>query len=128
MKPKILEDILLEAKADPGTKNLSDKHYEAWMLLGIRIQKYKSHIVIFSPRGKMFPEEITKDEYRLFDLGWRIGVYKRVIQGYDERLENIKNRIPQLLAQNKKIDKKRLQRDNLMNKRRLITNKLNQLL
>ena len=128
MKPKTLEDILLEAKADPGTKNLSDKHYEAWMLLGIRIQKYKSHIAIFSPRGKMFPEEITKDEYRLFDLGWRIGVYKRVIQGYDERLENIKNRIPQLLAQNKKIDKKRLQRDNLMNKRREITNKLNQLL
>ena len=128
MKPKTLEDILLEAKADSGTKNLSDNHYEAWMLLGIRIQKYKSDIAIFSPRGKMFPEEITKDEYRLFDLGWRVGVYKRVIQGYDERLENIKNRIPQLLAQNKKIDKKRLQRDNLMNKRREITNKLNQLL
>lgn len=130
MKPKTLEDILQEAIKDPGSTNLSDRHYEARMLLGVRIQKYNLDgvIKIFNPRGKLYPEELTDQEYELFDRGWRIGVYRRVIQGYEERLENIKNRIPQLLAQNKKIDKKRDQRENLMRKRREITNKLNQLL
>lgn len=130
MKPKTLEDILQEAIKDPGSTNLSDRHYETRMLLGVRIQKYKLDgvIKIFNPRGKLYPEELTDQEYELFDRGWRIGVYRRVIQGYEERLENIKNRIPQLLAQNKKIDKKRDQRENLMRKRREITNKLNQLL
>jgi len=125
-----LEDILQEAIKDPGSTNLSDRHYETRMLLGVRIQKYKLDgvIKIFNPRGKLYPEELTDQEYELFDRGWRIGVYRRVIQGYEERLENIKNRIPQLLAQNKKIDKKRDQRENLMRKRREITNKLNQLL
>jgi len=125
-----LEDILQEAIKDPGSTNLSDRHYEARMLLGVRIQKYNLDgvIKIFNPRGKLYPEELTDQEYELFDRGWRIGVYRRVIQGYEERLENIKNRIPQLLAQNKKIDKKRDQRENLMRKRREITNKLNQLL
>lgn len=130
MKPKTLEDILQEAIKDPGSTNLSDRHYETRMLLGVRIQKYKLDgvIKIFNPRGKLYPEELTDQEYELFDRGWRIGVYRRVILGYEERLENIKNRIPQLLAQNKKIDKKRDQRENLMRKRREITNKLNQLL
>tara|TARA_R100001463_G_scaffold1727_6_gene7490 strand:+ start:912 stop:1304 length:393 start_codon:yes stop_codon:yes gene_type:complete len=130
LKPKTLEDILQEAIKDPGSTNLSDRHYEARMLLGVRIQKYNLDgvIKIFNPRGKLYPEELTDQEYELFDRGWRIGVYRRVIQGYEERLENIKNRIPQLLAQNKKIDKKRDQRENLMRKRREITNKLNQLL
>lgn len=130
MKPKTLEDILQEAIKDPGSTNLSDRHYETRMLLGVRIQKYNLDgvIKIFNPRGKLYPEELTDQEYELFDRGWRIGVYRRVIQGYEERLENIKNRIPQLLAQNKKIDKKRDQRENLMRKRREITNKLNQLL
>lgn len=125
-----MEDILQEAIKDPGSTNLSDRHYEARMLLGVRIQKYNLDgvIKIFNPRGKLYPEELTDQEYELFDRGWRIGVYRRVIQGYEERLENIKNRIPQLLAQNKKIDKKRDQRENLMRKRREITNKLNQLL
>jgi len=125
-----LEDILQEAIKDPGSTNLSDRHYETRMLLGVRIQKYKLDgvIKIFNPRGKLYPEELTDQEYELFDRGWRIGVYRRVILGYEERLENIKNRIPQLLAQNKKIDKKRDQRENLMRKRREITNKLNQLL
>tara|TARA_R110002049_G_scaffold79385_1_gene202244 strand:+ start:102 stop:479 length:378 start_codon:yes stop_codon:yes gene_type:complete len=125
-----LEDILQEAIKDPGSTNLSDRHYETRMLLGVRIQKYNLDgvIKIFNPRGKLYPEELTDQEYELFDRGWRIGVYRRVIQGYEERLENIKNRIPQLLAQNKKIDKKRDQRENLMRKRREITNKLNQLL
>ncbi len=125
-----MEDILQEAIKDPGSTNLSDRHYETRMLLGVRIQKYKLDgvIKIFNPRGKLYPEELTDQEYELFDRGWRIGVYRRVIQGYEERLENIKNRIPQLLAQNKKIDKKRDQRENLMRKRREITNKLNQLL
>jgi len=130
LKPKTLEDILQEAIKDPGSTNLSDRHYEARMLLGVRIQKYNLDgvIKIFNPKGKLYPEELTSEEYKLFDKGWRIGVYRRVIQGYEERLENIKNRIPQLLAQNKKIDKKRDQRENLMRKRREITNKLNQLL
>lgn len=130
MKPKTLEDILQEAIKDPGSTNLSDRHYEIRMLLGVRIQKYNLDgvIKIFNPRGKLYPEELTDQEYELFDRGWRIGVYRRVILGYEERLENIKNRIPQLLAQNKKIDKKRDQRENLMRKRREITNKLNQLL
>lgn len=130
MKPKTLEDILQEAIKDPGSTNLSDRHYETRMLLGVRIQKYNldGEIKIFNPRGKLYPEELTDQEYELFDRGWRIGVYRRVILGYEERLENIKNRIPQLLAQNKKIDKKRDQRENLMRKRREITNKLNQLL
>lgn len=130
MKPKTLEDILQEAIKDPGSTNLSDRHYETRMLLGVRIQKYNLDgvIKIFNPRGKLYPEELTDEEYELFDRGWRIGVYRRVILGYEERLENIKNRIPQLLAQNKKIDKKRDQRENLMRKRREITNKLNQLL
>tara|TARA_R110001592_G_scaffold201962_1_gene451220 strand:+ start:1766 stop:2158 length:393 start_codon:yes stop_codon:yes gene_type:complete len=130
LKPKTLEDILQEAIKDPGSTNLSDRHYETRMLLGVRIQKYNLDgvIKIFNPRGKLYPEELTDQEYELFDRGWRIGVYRRVIQGYEERLENIKNRIPQLLAQNKKIDKKRDQRENLMRKRREITNKLNQLL
>lgn len=130
MKPKTLEDILQEAIKDPGSTNLSDRHYETRMLLGVRIQKYNLDgvIKIFNPRGKLYPEELTDQEYELFDRGWRIGVYRRVILGYEERLENIKNRIPQLLAQNKKIDKKRDQRENLMRKRREITNKLNQLL
>jgi hypothetical protein len=125
-----LEDILQEAIKDPGSTNLSDRHYEIRMLLGVRIQKYNLDgvIKIFNPRGKLYPEELTDQEYELFDRGWRIGVYRRVILGYEERLENIKNRIPQLLAQNKKIDKKRDQRENLMRKRREITNKLNQLL
>jgi len=125
-----LEDILQEAIKDPGSTNLSDRHYETRMLLGVRIQKYNLDgvIKIFNPRGKLYPEELTDQEYELFDRGWRIGVYRRVILGYEERLENIKNRIPQLLAQNKKIDKKRDQRENLMRKRREITNKLNQLL
>ncbi len=125
-----LEDIFEEAVNDPGATNLSDKHYETRMLLGVKIQKYRTSgvIKIFNPRGKHYPEELTSEEYKLFDRGWRIGVYRRVIQGYEERLENIKNRIPQLLAQNKKIDKKRDQRENLMRKRREITNKLNQLL
>lgn len=125
-----MEDILQEAIKDPGSTNLSDRHYETRMLLGVRIQKYKLDgvIKIFNPRGKLYPEELTDQEYELFDRGWRIGVYRRVILGYEERLENIKNRIPQLLAQNKKIDKKRDQRENLMRKRREITNKLNQLL
>lgn len=125
-----MEDILQEAIKDPGSTNLSDRHYEARMLLGVRIQKYNLDgvIKIFNPRGKLYPEELTDQEYELFDRGWRIGVYRRVILGYEERLENIKNRIPQLLAQNKKIDKKRDQRENLMRKRREITNKLNQLL
>lgn len=125
-----MEDILQEAIKDPGSTNLSDRHYETRMLLGVRIQKYNLDgvIKIFNPRGKLYPEELTDQEYELFDRGWRIGVYRRVIQGYEERLENIKNRIPQLLAQNKKIDKKRDQRENLMRKRREITNKLNQLL
>ena len=119
-----------EAIKDPGSTNLSDRHYETRMLLGVRIQKYNLDgvIKIFNPRGKLYPEELTDQEYELFDRGWRIGVYRRVILGYEERLENIKNRIPQLLAQNKKIDKKRDQRENLMRKRREITNKLNQLL
>tara|TARA_R110002012_G_scaffold61136_2_gene160484 strand:+ start:299 stop:691 length:393 start_codon:yes stop_codon:yes gene_type:complete len=130
LKPKTLEDILQEAIKDPGSTNLSDRHYETRMLLGVRIQKYNLDgvIKIFNPRGKLYPEELTDQEYELFDRGWRIGVYRRVILGYEERLENIKNRIPQLLAQNKKIDKKRDQRENLMRKRREITNKLNQLL
>ena len=125
-----MEDILQEAIKDPGSTNLSDRHYETRMLLGVRIQKYNLDgvIKIFNPRGKLYPEELTDQEYELFDRGWRIGVYRRVILGYEERLENIKNRIPQLLAQNKKIDKKRDQRENLMRKRREITNKLNQLL
>ena len=110
-----MEDILQEAIKDPGSTNLSDRHYETRMLLGVRIQKYNLDgvIKIFNPRGKLYPEELTDQEYELFDRGWRIGVYRRVIQGYEERLENIKNRIPQLLAQNKKIDKKRDQRENL---------------
>ena len=125
-----MEDILQEAIKDPGSTNLSDRHYETRMLLGVRIQKYNLDgvIKIFNPRGKLYPEELTDQEYELFDRGWRIGVYRRVILGYEERLENIKNRIPQLLAQNKKIDKKRDQRESLMRKRREITNKLNQLL
>ena len=125
-----MEDILQEAIKDPSSTNLSDRHYETRMLLGVRIQKYNldGAIKIFNPRGKLYPEELTDQEYELFDRGWRIGVYRRVILGYEERLENIKNRIPQLLAQNKKIDKKRDQRENLMRKRRKITNKLNQLL
>ena len=125
-----MEDILQEAIKDPGSTNLSDRHYETRMLLGVRIQKYNldGEIKIYNPRGKLYPEELTDQEYELFDRGWRIGVYRRVILGYEERLENIKNRIPQLLAQNKKIDKKRDQRENLMRKRREITNKLNQLL
>jgi len=31
---------LQEAIKDPGSTNLSDRHYEARMLLGVRIQKY----------------------------------------------------------------------------------------
>ena len=125
-----MEDILQEAIKDPGSTNLSDRHYESRMMLGVRIEKYKEDgvIKIFNPKGKLYREELTDQEYELFYLGWRIGVYRRVIQGYDDRLENIKNRIPQLLAQNKKIDKKRNQRENLMLKRREITIKLNQLL
>ena len=132
MKSSELDIIFQQAVKDHGATNLSDKDYEIRMMHGVRIQRYKStqEVKIFNPRGKNYYEELTKEEYKIFQGGWRKGVYNLVLQVYRNRLERIEKKIAEevnLKRSQASLKGFRERRLNIMNKYYKVTQKLNQL-
>ena len=124
-----LDEIFKEAKTDHGSANLNGEGHESRMMHGVKISRDTSsgEIKIFSPRGKDYDEELTSEEYLIFNQGWRKGVYQLVLQGYKTRLDIIEKRIPELLNNKKSLLAVKERRTGLMQKYFKITQKLNQL-
>ena len=129
MIPKSLYDIYKEALSDSLSVELKRPGYDIRMLHGVEIRRYvkDGNIEILNPRGKDYDEALTVKEYELFKDGWRKGVYKIVLQVYIEKLNSIKERIPQLISQKKSIKRDKTNKNNIIKKYNRITKKLNQL-
>ncbi len=124
-----LEDIFQEARTDHGSANLDGDGHESRMMHGVKISRdtLSGEIKIYNPRGKDYDEELTSDEYLIFNQGWRKGVYRMVLQVYKKRLDIIEKRIPELLNNKKSLLALKDRRTGLMQKYYKITQKLNQL-
>ena len=124
-----LKDIYIQAENDPATTNLDGKGYDAQMLHGVQIMRDHAteDIKIFNPKGKEYYEELTSDEYLLFDEGWRKGVLNLVLQVYRNRLDVIEKKIPQVLNNHKTLSALKERRSGLLKKYFKLTQKLNQL-
>ena len=129
MIPKSLYDIYKEALSDSLSVELKRPGYDIRMLHGVEIRRYvkDGNIEILNPRGKDYDEALTVKEYELFKDGWRKGVYKIVLQVYIEKLNSIKERIPQLISQKKSIKRDKTNKNNIIKQYNRITKKLNQL-
>ena len=103
--------------------------HESRMLHGVKISRdtLSREIKIYNPRGKDYDEELTSEEYLIFNQGWRRGVYQMVLQVYKKRLDIIEKRIPELLNNKKSLLAVKERRTSLMQKYYKITQKLNQL-
>ena len=125
-----LEEIFQEAKTDHGSANLDGDGHESRMMHGVKISRdiLSGEIKIFNPRGKDYDEELTPEEYLIFNQGWRKGVYRLVLQVYRKRLDIIEKRIPELLNNKKSLESIKERRTSLIKKYFKITQKLNQLL
>jgi len=125
-----LVDIFDQAKNDPSSVNLDGRGYESRMMHGVQIMYYNrtSEIKIFNPRGKEYYEELTSEEYLLFEGGWRKGVYTLVLQSYRNRLDIIEKRIPEILNNKKSLTALKERRTGILKKYFKLTQKLNQLL
>jgi hypothetical protein len=125
-----LEEIFQEAKTDHGSANLDGDGHESRMMHGVKISRdiLSEEIKIFNPRGKDYDEELTSEEYLIFNQGWRKGVYRLVLQVYRKRLDIIEKRIPELLNNKKSLESIKERRTSLIKKYFKITQKLNQLL
>ena len=131
MKPKTLEEIFNESLNDSESVNLDGKGYESRMMKGVRIINENGNIQIFNPKGKDYYEELTENEYALFNQGWRLGVYNLVLKVYRKRLNFIEKRIAQEINKKKRHSSLKGFRDkrlSIMNNYYKITQKLNQLL
>lgn len=125
-----LVEIFDQAKNDPSSVNLDGRGYQSQMMHGVQIMCYDgtSQIKIFNPRGKEYYEELTPQEYLLFEGGWRKGVYTLVLQSYRNRLDIIEKRIPEILNNKKTLTALKERRTGILKKYFKLTQKLNQLL
>ena len=66
--PKTLEEIFNQALADPSSSNLNGRGYESMMMHGVQIMRdnKSGDIKIFNPKGKEYHEELTFQEYEIF--------------------------------------------------------------
>ena len=123
-------DIFNQAKNDPSSVILDGRGYESRMMHGVQIMSYgeTNQIKIFNPRGKEYYEELTPQEYLLFEGGWRKGVYTLVLQSYRKRLDVIEKKIPEVLNHNRSLTALKDRRSSILKKYFKLTQKLNQLL
>tara|TARA_B100000214_G_scaffold272029_1_gene202287 strand:+ start:736 stop:1119 length:384 start_codon:yes stop_codon:yes gene_type:complete len=124
-----LKDIYIQAEDDPATTNIDGKGYDAQMFHGVQIMRdhVTKDIKIFNPKGKDYYEELTPDEYLLFEEGWRKGVLNLVLQVYRNRLDVIEKKIPEVLNNYKYLSALKERRSGLLKKYFKLTQKLNQL-
>lgn len=83
-----LEEIFQEAKTDGVSKNISSKLYEAYMNKGVKIVK-DSHSTRIETSGINYYQELSIEQYELFNKGWLFGVYSLSLKKYQLYLERL---------------------------------------
>ena len=83
-----LEEIFQEAKTDGVSKNISNKLYEAYMNKGVKIVK-DSHSTRIETSGINYYQELSIEQYELFNKGWLFGVYSLSLKKYQLYLERL---------------------------------------
>ena len=83
-----LEEIFQEAKTDGVSKNISSKLYEAHMNKGVKIIK-DSHSTRIETSGINYYQELSVEQYELFNKGWLFGVYTLALRKYQLHLERL---------------------------------------
>lgn len=126
-----LEKIFNQAVQDHGSANLDSKGYQSRMMHGVQIVRddKTKKIQIFNPGGKNYYEELTDEQYDLFQKGWRRGVYDLVLEQYKKRLKVLEKKIAEEVSKKKanaSISGFTKQRLSIMNKYFKITQKKNE--
>ena len=83
-----LEEIFQEAKTDGVSKNISSKLYEAYMNKGVKIIK-DTHSTRIETSGINYYQELSVEQYELFNKGWLFGVYSLSLKKYQLHLERL---------------------------------------
>lgn len=84
----LLDKIFAEAKTDGVSKNISNKLYEAYMNKGVKIIK-DSHSTRIETSGINYYQELSVEQYELFNKGWLFGVYTLALRKYQLHLERL---------------------------------------
>ena len=84
----LLDKIFAEAKTDGVSKNISNKLYEAYMNKGVKIVK-DSHSTRIETSGINYYQELSIEQYELFNKGWLFGVYSLSLKKYQLYLERL---------------------------------------
>ncbi len=129
-----LTDIFYQAVEDEYAVSLDSNTYEARLVYGtkiIRDNENQSIVIYNTAMGGHYYKMLTPVQLDYFFLGgWRKGCYKLALDNYKIKLERIEKSIKQEM--NGKKNPKQIQslknsRERLMNKYKLITDKLSKL-
>ena len=129
-----MKDIFDQAVADEYAVSLDGRDYQARMVYGCKIVKEDEtdKITLFNTAmGGHFYKDLTQTQLLYFmERGWRYGCYKLALDNYKIKLERVEASIKQEM--NGKKNPKQIQslknsRERLMNKYKLITDKLSEL-
>jgi len=89
----MLESLFEEAVLDYKTTNLDSKSYESQMLFGVQIIKdRKTKKIKIYPAHMDLYDEISEDQYKLFEDGWKIGVYRYKKKAYKRQLNTLEEK------------------------------------
>ena len=129
-----LKDIFNQAVEDEYSVILNGRDYQARMVYGCKIIKEDDTQLIKiqnTAMGGHFYKDLTQTQLLYFmEKGWRYGCYKLALDNYKIKLERVEASIKQEM--NGKKNPKQIQslknsRERLMNKYKLITDKLSEL-
>lgn len=95
-------DVWLQAKADKYSANLDTRWYEARLLYGIKIKRYRDDdkiVILNTHLGGDSYTEVMVNEYNDFEeYGWRKGVYLVAIENTKRKLVRAKGLLADSIA------------------------------
>ena len=124
-----LEEIFQEAKTDGVSKNISSKLYEAYMNKGVKIIK-DSHSTRIETSGINYYQELSVEQYELFNKGWLFGVYTIALRKYQLHLERLDLKVRDEMNSSKSmklLDGHKTHRHTLNKKHEDVSKKLHEL-
>lgn len=129
-----LKDIFNQAIEDECSVNLNGRDYQARMVHGCKIVKEDEtdKITLFNTAmGGHFYKDLKPGQVGYFmEGGWRYGCYKLALDNYKIKLQRIEKSIKEEMngkKNPKQIQSLKTSRERLMNKYKLITDKLSKL-
>ena len=124
-----LEEIFQEAKTDGVSKNISSKLYEAYMNKGVKIIK-DTHSTRIETSGINYYQELSVEQYELFNKGWLFGVYSLSLKKYQLHLERLDLKVRDEMNSSKSmklLEGHKTHRNTLNKKQQEVAKKLHEL-